>query len=109
MKIKSLTILLLLGLLNFSGFGAVIEALSYYNDTETSSENAFNAASLDFSLDSDSDFAPAVDPETDAVRTITVSKDGSLDFEYTVKTAGAVGDLCPSLNLAAELDGTVEY
>ena len=80
-----------------------------YNDTENSTGNLFSAASLDFSLDSEADFTPEVDPETDAARGVSISNDGSLGFQYTIKTTGVVGALCSSLNLVAELDSSEEY
>ena len=41
-----------------------------YNDTENSTGNLFSAASLDFSLDSEADFTPEVDPERSEERRV---------------------------------------
>jgi len=87
------------------GFSGARQTNAYYNDTESSNDNLFTASSLDFSLDSESDFAPEVDPETDALRSVSILNDGSLGFDYNVKIANPVGDLCPVLDLSASLDG----
>ncbi|GEM_PF-2345653 len=103
-----LVVILILGM-NWSGLLAVGTTIAYYNDTETSSGNAHVAGSLDFSLVAPADFAPKVTPTADALRTIGIMNDGSLGFQYTASTTNAVGTLCASLNLVAELDGTEEY
>ena len=95
--------------MNWPGLFAIGQTLAYYNDTETSTGNAHVAGSLDFSLSADDDFMPEVTPETDAAKTVALSNDGSLDFQYTIRTTGAIGGLCSSLNLVAELDGSEEY
>lgn len=105
----NLTIIALVAGMNWPGLFAIGQTLAYYNDTETSTENAHVAGSLDFSLSAVSDFTPEVTPETDAAKTVALSNDGSLDFQYTIRTTGAIGGLCSSLNLVAELDGSEEY
>ena len=95
----ALIFLLTLGL---SGVGKIN---AYYDDTETSGGNSFSASSLDFSLTSAANFSPVVTPTTDTIRAVAVNNDGSLGFDYSVKTANPVGDLCPVLDLTASLDG----
>src|SRR3989338_6162275 len=95
----ALIFLLTLGL---SGVGKIN---AYYDDTETSGGNSFSASSLDFSLTSAANFSPVVTPTTDTIRAVAVNNDGSLGFDYNVKTANFVGDLCPVLDLTASLDG----
>ena len=89
------------------GFSGAQLTNAYYNDTENSSENIFTASSLDFSLTSLADFSPEVSPDNpDAERTISVSNDGELGFQYTLSAINLTGDdLCPYLNLSASLDG----
>lgn len=100
-KIITLALILLLTL----GFSGARYTNAYFNDTESLSGNVFSAGSLDFSLDSDVDFSPLVTPTADATRSVDLTNDGSLDFDYSVKTANPVGDLCPALDLSASLDG----
>ena len=100
-KIIALTLILLLTL----GFSGVEKTNAYYDDKETSGGNFFSTSSLDFSLNSDADFAPEVNPEINALRSISISNDGSLGFQYTIKTTGVIGGLCDALDLSASLDG----
>jgi len=48
--LKIIVFLIIIGL-NWAGISAVIETIAYFNDTEASSNNAFIATDLDFSLD----------------------------------------------------------
>src|SRR3989338_8080348 len=98
-KIIALTLILLLTL----GFSGVEKTNAYYDDKETSGGNFFSTSSLDFSLNSDADFAPEVNPEINALRSISISNDGSLGFQYTIKTTGVIGGLCDALDLSATL------
>ena len=82
------------------------QTASYYFDIETTS-NDFNAGSVNFHLTSPPDFSPAVTPAQNTSRNISVVKDGSLDFQYTVQITNLSGDLalCDALNLDANVDG----
>lgn len=96
--------------LNWTGLSAVIGTFAYFGDAETSSENSLSASSLDFSLSSEEDFSPDVTPTQSSSRDISVINDGSLGFEYTVEADNFSGDLCDSLDLAANLnEGASEY
>ncbi|OHA00974.1 MAG: hypothetical protein A3C12_03375 [Candidatus Sungbacteria bacterium RIFCSPHIGHO2_02_FULL_49_20] len=106
---KTGLVLTLIVLLNLFGLSSIGNTIAFYNDVETSSGNAHFAGSLDFSLDAPDDFAPEVTPDDDASRIVDVSNDGSLGFQYTASATNAVGTLCSSLNLVAELDGGEEY
>ena len=99
------TIALALILLLTLGLSGTQQTNAYFNDTETSSGNSFSASSLDFSLTSVADFSPLVTPTADATRAVDVINDGSLGFDYSVKTINPVGTLCPALDLTASLDG----
>lgn len=107
--IKISSILLIIGL-NWAGLSAIIETVAYLNDAEDSSQNAFSATTLDFSLNSSEDFAPPVTPVQNSTRDISISNDGILGFQYTVQANNFNGELCNFLNLEANLDGDgVEY
>lgn len=106
--IKILSILLIIGL-NWTGLSAVIETVAYYNDTEDSNANTYQAGTLDFSLYSPNDFLPKVMPEQSANREINVSNDGSLGFQYGVQSAHISGALCGNLILKADLEGNNVY
>ncbi len=85
--------------LNYTGFLAVGNTVSYFTDTEDSAENSFHVAVLDFSLSSPADFAPEVTLEQTTARTINVVQEGLLDFDYTVRVEEPVGVLCNYLTL----------
>ncbi len=110
MKTKAPVILLLLGLLNFSGLGVVIETLAYYNDTETSSGNAHIAGSLDFALTETSYEDTIRSAETVSFSSILLNS-GTLDWQYTLEAEKISGDddFCSALNLEAELNGSEKH
>jgi len=97
--IKIISLLLIIGL-NWTGLSAVWETFAYFNDDETSSENIYSAGTLDFSLDSSGD---------DASRDVNIINNGTLGFQYRVKTDNISGKLCNYLNLSADLEGTSVY
>lgn len=115
MKTKVLTTLLLLGLINLSSLDLPIETLAYYNDTETSSENAFGAASLDFTLSYDDWTLPAtagaLEPGDSITRHMSVLADDSIPFQYKIKTVktGGDDDFCNALDLTATLESNELY
>lgn len=106
--VKIAVILIIIGL-NWIGLSAVVGTFAYFNDTETSSANEFNAATLDFLLTSAGGFSPNVTPAATSSRTVNVVNNGSLGFEYAASTTNAVGALCSFLNLAAKLNGAEKY
>jgi len=105
--LKALMILLLIGL-NWAGFSAVGRTLAYYNDTENSGDNYYQADSLDFSLSSTSDFSPKVTPAYNSTRQISVQNEGDLDFSYSVKVDNFSGDLCDYLNIKDDLNNSFQ-
>ena len=84
--IKIISILLIVGL-NWTGLSAVGTTLAYFNDNEGPQSNAIVAATLDFHLESTSDFSPEVNEGQDTDRYIDVINDGSLSFKYNVHVA----------------------
>jgi predicted ribosomally synthesized peptide with SipW-like signal peptide len=108
--IKIAAILLIVGL-NWAGLSAVIETTAYLNDTETSSGNSYTAGTLDFSINSTNDFIPeTIIPLQQSTRTITVTNNGSLGFQYKITAGNFNGELCGALQVMADIDGgTPEY
>jgi len=107
--IKIICLLIIIGL-NWAGLSVVINTFAYFSDTETSSDNIFQAGTLDFSLYSPNNFFPTSPGESNQLfRDISVIKEGSLDFEYRMRTSDVIssgpGDLCNKLLLAADLSG----
>jgi len=94
--------------ISWTGFSVVGNTVSYFSDTEISGNNVLQVSTLDFSLSGD-DFSPDVTPAQNTLRTININNDGSLDFDYNVKSENVSGDLCSSLVLSADLDGVNEY
>jgi hypothetical protein len=111
---KLTAILLILGL-NWSGLSAVGTTVAYYSDTETSSENAHVAGSLDFLLDQ-GDWMPAggeldLNPGESVSRDITVVDHGTVPFKYIVRPQQTGGDnvFCGELELEAFLEDVSVY
>jgi len=91
--------------LNWFGLSAVISTFAYLNDIENSSGNSFTAGTLDFELNSESDFLPVcVSNNEPSTRTITFLNNGNIP-KYKVRADNFSGLLCPYLNLEARLDG----
>ena len=113
--IKIISILVIIAL-NWSGFSAVIETISYYLDNEGDGGNTFTAATLDFSLASGSWSLYPTDPlgllPGDTVsKTITVNNLGTLGFKYNVtavKTSGS-DNFCDALDVVAKRDNVEMY
>ena len=97
LKIIMIAIIIALGCLGILTIGKTV---AYFNDDETSSENIYSAGTLDFSLDSSGD---------DASRDVNIINNGTLGFQYRVKTDNISGKLCNYLNLSADLEGTSVY
>ena len=94
--------------LNYSGILAISDTFAYFNDTETSTNNNFEIGTLDFSLSSSNNFSPDLKPSQTTVRTVSLSQNGTLPFQYKVKVENATGGLCSSLNLKDDLTATYE-
>lgn len=85
---------------------------AYVSDEESSSENTFSTETLDFSLTSSEDFSPlTLIPGELATRSLSVVKDGSLDFQYNIQAVKTSGDdgFCNALQVEAQLDGVPQY
>jgi len=106
---KIVALLLAIGL-NWSGLLAVTETLAYYNDQEQSPIN-FIASIVDFSLNSQADFIPAVTPDQAADKSIYLSNDSGFDLQHDLALSNFTGDsnLCDNLMLNANLGGTNIY
>ena len=90
--------------ISLTGLCVAGKTQAYFSDAEISGNNTFQVSTLDFSL-SGADFSPEVTPSQNTSRTIDIGNDGSLDFDYAVKSDNVLGDLCSSLNLSATLGG----
>jgi hypothetical protein len=75
-------------------------------DQEKSENNVFSASTLDFSVSSSVDFSPKVSPSMEVIRTVSIAKEGFLDFEYGVSADNFSGDddLCSALEIKDDLD-----
>lgn len=106
-KTTLILVIISLGWVVILGSGKV---LAYFNDIETSSENAYSAGTLDFSLSTLGDFSSLLTPFQPSTKTIEVTNNGLLSFQYIIKSSEFFGELCPYLNLEANVDGgPVEY
>src|SRR4030042_6384390 len=83
-------------------------APSGFFDSEKSEGNTISTGTLDFSLESASDFSGSVTPSQSAEREVEVKNDGSLGFQYKIKSGNFSGDLCDYLKLKVKLDGGSE-
>lgn len=104
--LKIVCLLIIIGL-NWTGLLAVGKTFAFFSNNEDSNTNTFTAATLDFSLNAPGDFSPDLEPsQTISNRTIDVSKDGSLGFQYRVRVESATGGLCSHLELTDDLFGS---
>lgn len=109
---KCISLLLIIGL-NWAGISAVGSTWAYFNDTEMSEGNSMAAGVLDFTLDSESDFAPEANLGQDSERTIMVEDMAStMDYNYKVSVDNTdnipVGDLCGYLYLKDNVSGALQ-
>lgn len=103
--LKIVTLLMIIGL-NWTGLCAVGETISYFTDTEDVKDSNFQIATLDFSVNSLSGFAPGSLAEGEhSYRTVNVSNEGDLNFQYRISAKSLTGDLCDYVSLEANLDG----
>ena len=79
-------------------------------DQEKSENNIFSASTLDFSVSALSDFSPKVSPSMETTRTISIAKEGFLDFDYRVSASSFSGNdaFCSALEIKDNLDGTYQ-
>lgn len=92
--------------MSWTAFSAVSGTSALFSDTETSLSNLFEVGTLDFELESPSDFLPAcLTSEGDsAERTISLKNYGN-PFKYRVSSTGFSNELCDNLNLEANING----
>ncbi|OGI27940.1 MAG: hypothetical protein A2359_00180 [Candidatus Moranbacteria bacterium RIFOXYB1_FULL_43_19] len=103
-QLKILACILVIAL-NWAGFSAVLGTAASFSDTETSIGNLFEVGTLDFNLESPSDFLPACLGEGEpAERTISLKNFGN-PFKYMVSSAGFSSELCDWLILEANING----
>src|SRR4030042_6493811 len=103
---RAVSLLLVIGIfLNLAGLSVVTETVSYLSDTETSSDNLFNAGVLDFTLDSPKDFNSATLAPGESARREINFLNAFNDPKYRVIANNFEGGLCDYLVLEASLDG----
>ena len=112
MSLKLLALTLIVGL-NATGLLAIGETVCHFNDTETSSENIFQAATLDFRL-TNMEENEYIGVEADGelkFTTVAIQEVDSLDIQYEIKTEkiGGDDDFCSGINLIAKKNGMTEY
>jgi hypothetical protein len=95
--------LLIIVALNWTGLSAVIETFAYFNNTENSSGNLFQAGILDFELQSLNDF-PEVCAGEPTERTISIVNYGN-PFKYKASSTEFSGEICDYVTLEANVDG----
>jgi len=106
--LKIIVFLLITGL-NWTGLLAIGGTLAYFNDIESSSENSYQAGTLDFSLQAPGDFSLNLIASSVAVRNINITNQGNLLFQYTIEGTDFSGSLCNYLNVEAKLNEDIKY
>jgi hypothetical protein len=110
-KIIKILATILIFSFNLSPILEISKTFAYYSDTETSLDNTFQAGTLDFHLEG-GDWLPEenavnLQPGDSVSTTISVIKDGSLDFVYSASTSIDTGnsntEFCNALSLKVEL------
>jgi len=109
---KIIVTFLVMGI-NFGGLSAVLGTSAYFSDMEVSTDNAFNAATLDFAAQHSWSFHPystcdpkeEICPGWDLTDTVNLTTAGTLDFQYTIsivnaaETASSTMPLCDYLTV----------
>ncbi len=108
-SIAKILVTLLIVSLNWTGLLAIGRTFAYFNDIENSPENIYQAATLDFVLETPGDFSLNFKADEIVVRGINVINEGSLLFKYIIGGADFSGPLCEKINLEATLDGEIKY
>jgi len=116
-KIIKILATILIFSFNLSPILEISKTFAYYSDTETSLDNTFQAGTLDFHLEG-GDWLPEenavnLQPGDSVSTTISVIKDGSLDFVYSASTSIDTGnsntEFCNALSLKVELATSTLY
>jgi len=112
-SLKKIILTLLIAGMNANGLAAVFGTYAYFSDSQVSTDNAFNAATLDFaaqhswSYDSGSTCDPKEEicPGWGLTDTVNLTTAGTLDFQYTIsivnaaETASSTMPLCDYLTV----------
>lgn len=112
--VKIAVILLIIGL-NWIGLSAVGSTMGFYLDIESSTENAFEAGSVDFSLGVSgwqaTSTAVSMPPGDITKKEVTVFPEDSNPFQYFATSTNAMGDsdFCNGLLVTAKLEGVEMY
>ncbi|MFA6437116.1 MAG: lamin tail domain-containing protein [Candidatus Paceibacterota bacterium] len=94
-------LLILIVVIFFTNF-----SFAFFTDEETKQANGFEVGTLDFSLDQIATSSlSSITPSQSGHLDLVVEKEGSLDFQYQIKTSDLSGELCDYLNIKANLGG----
>src|SRR3989344_3680547 len=111
---KLVALVLIVGL-NGLALSRVGYTMGYYNDIESSTENTFEAGSVDFSLDISgwqaTTTAVSMPPGDVVKKQVEVNPQDSNPFRYFASSTNFVGDIdfCTGLNVTGELEGEEMY
>ncbi len=105
--LKVLIFFLIFFIVNFgnSGIGATN---AYFNDTEESLNNSYQAKTLDFSLVDGGTSGVEIMLAGTVIRWLDVVNEGGVSFQYTVRADNLSGELCNFLVIKAILDGELK-
>jgi predicted ribosomally synthesized peptide with SipW-like signal peptide len=112
-SLKKIILTLLIAGMNANGLAAVFGTYAYFSDSQVSTDNAFNAATLDFAAQHSWSFHPysTCDPKEEIcpgwglTDTVNLTTAGTLDFQYTIsivnaaETASSTMPLCDYLTV----------
>jgi predicted ribosomally synthesized peptide with SipW-like signal peptide len=101
-KIVAVLFMVCFSATNMFNIGSTV---SYFNDSEESLNNTYQAGTLDFSTESIKEDGGLFS------QSVTIINNGSLDFQYTVKIEKTGGDdvFCNALNIEALLENATYY
>ena len=111
---KFITLVLIVGL-NGMVLSRVGYTMGYYNDVESSTENTFEAGSVDFLLEASgwqaTTTAVSMPPGDVVKKQIEVNPQDSNPFQYFASSTNFIGDadFCTGLNVTADLEGNEMY
>lgn len=111
---KLLALMLIIGL-NSVGLSSVGKTMGFYNDIESSTENTFEAGSVDFLLGTSgwqaTSTAVSMPPGDITKKEVTVFPEDSNPFQYFATSTNIAGDsdFCNGLLVTAKLEGVPAY
>jgi predicted ribosomally synthesized peptide with SipW-like signal peptide len=112
--LKLLAVILMVSL-NSVGLSGLGYTMGYYNDVESSTENTFQAGSVDFSLATSgwqaTSTAVSMPPGDITKKTVEIDPLESNPFQYFATSTNFIGDadFCSGLNVTAKLEGVSVY